>query len=165
MRWTEMEEGLRWFKHLHQPESIAKAFIECGRSFRGDTHAIGMNKATHGSNFDSDDFWKQQGQFDDILFDVHLDCIKTAQKLSSCRCSLNFGMLHDVTVQCWGKRQEAEMQLSTGPPSFALCGGESYDKSQENCCGGLVGICEPCDLHPAHFQITSTSPHQQLHMF
>ena len=24
----------------------------------------------------------------------------------------------------------------TGPPSFALCGGVSYDKSQENCCGG-----------------------------
>lgn len=34
--------------------------------------------------------------------------------------------------------EEAEMQLSTGPPSFALCGGESYDKSQENCCGGKI---------------------------
>lgn len=30
------------------------------------------------------------------------------------------------------------MQLSTGPPSFALCGGKSFDKSQENCCGGAV---------------------------
>ena len=56
MRWKEMEEDLRWFKHLHQPESIAKAFIECGRSFRGDTDAIGMNKATYGSNSDSNDF-------------------------------------------------------------------------------------------------------------
>jgi hypothetical protein len=44
MRWNEMEGGLRWLKQLHQPESPAKAFIECGRSFRGDSDASGTKR-------------------------------------------------------------------------------------------------------------------------
>ena len=33
-------------------------------------------------------------------------------------------------------KQEALIEVATGPPSFALCDGISYDKSQQNCCGG-----------------------------
>jgi len=81
-------------------------------------------------------------------------------KLFSFLFALDLGMLHDVTML--GKRQEAEMQLSTGPPSFALCGGESYDKSQENCCGGLLGLVT-CTLPttskslPHHFHTSSST--------
>ena len=45
------------------------------------------------------------------------------------------------------------MQLSTGPPSFALCGGESYDKSQENCCGGLPEAKTGSELYLYRLQI------------
>ena len=81
LRWNEMEGGLRWLKQLHQPESPAKAFIECGRSFRGDSDASGTKRCMDQIRT-PDDFWRQQGQFDDILFDVHLDildCIQTAE--------------------------------------------------------------------------------------
>ena len=44
IKWNEMEGGLRWLKQLYQPESPAKAFIECGRSFRGDSDASGTKR-------------------------------------------------------------------------------------------------------------------------
>ena len=164
MRWNEMEGGLRWLKQLHQPESPAKAFHRMWQKLSRRQWRK-RHKAMHWSRT-PDDFWRQQGQFDDILIQSCLMFIWIVlrllrlQKLFSFLFSLDLGILHDVTML--GKRQEAEMQLSTGPPSFALCGGESYDKSQENCCGGLLSLVT-CTLPttskslPHHFHTSSST--------
>ena len=166
MRWNEMEGGLRWLKQLHQPESACEGFHRMWQKLSRRQWRK-RHKAMHWSRT-PDDFWRQQGQFDDILIQSCLMFIWIVlrllrlQKLFSFLFSLDLGILHDVTML--GKRQEAEMQLSTGPPSFGpLRRRELWQVSGEL----LWRPSEPCDLHPAnHLQITSTSlPHQQFHMF
>ncbi|CAJ1400581.1 unnamed protein product [Effrenium voratum] len=50
-----------------------------------------------------------------------------------------FSALQRRAAQLSSDLEEAlEEKSVTGPPSFALCDGKSYDKSQENCCGGSL---------------------------